>query len=247
MQGKEILQKLTRIKSELDGIKDKFSEGLNVLKQMIDNKNKLYFEYKSSPGPESKEQLTNLIQNQITLLNYFKSTGLPELIKSLSSMLYDLNLKADKEFSKLMTPLDNALVNAQQKIDGEIHILNQQLLWANSLEKDAAMFERSLEAEKVELEKFFSGFRKVDAKGLKNYVTKIREAAAWMMREHPNIAVPVATFGASALAVGVFTALGLGITSLDHETSMMIFNVFSYIGYTIVALCVGFLGLLMAS
>lgn len=230
--NKAVIEKLKNLLSRIEAIKDslskrsgsykQFKKGVNVLDTMLKIKQRAYADYKKSNDPKKKDQILAIIQNQITFLQYCRKTALPEMAGLVNELLVDLGFNTVPIAKKLLDPLERALQLADGKIDPQIQTLNSQITFARSLEQEAPMFERSIEAEKAQLVSFKDQFSEITDKRFKrsysDYLDRLKAINPRYLKTAGATAVftliPMVTFGAEGDQVA-----GAGMSAFDFLTS----------------------------
>ncbi len=242
-KAQNILKRLEALKESLQkkgAIGGRVKKGIDILEEMLANKQKLYAQYLKTPDVAKKEQILAIIQNQMALLEYFKKTALPELISVLNEMLVDLGFNTVPLASKLLTPMQRALQMADGRIDPQIQLLNSQLSFARLLEQESAMFGRSLEVEKTQMANFRAQFSEISSS---KYAADFRDYAERLDRLRDSRVLKIA--GAAAVFVLVPMAAFAG--GGDSQSSTMDVLKFLTSNPLIIPLIVGMIAVLFAA
>lgn len=184
-------------KREVERIQKQFCDGLSVLVGLIKNKRNIFNRFRIG-DEEKREQLESIIENQITLLNFYKNEGIPILIESINLLLRLLKDKDTinklKSFNKFLIRFEKILIYSQKEINQDLEIIHQQLEILQSRDINISGLKSLISKEERKLTNLFSKYSEIDIREFLSYVSYLKYGNDTKIEKISKEAINVATF-----------------------------------------------------
>lgn len=231
---------LVDTETKIREIGEKFSNGLYVFVGLVKSKREIFNELKIHYSEELREQLENIINNQLIIIDYLDDVAIPYLILDIKRLLYEFGLKDDPETNDFLQPMLKSLFYALEQFkEYKNAVLKQQEILQKSPDKlrsDAKIFVSVwLKYEESQVQRFFEKFDKIKIQEFNQYIKTIG-----FEMEH---AIKLGTFipggGVGGLATGAvfakavqfgFIASGIGLENFPVHATNVVEILFAFAG-----------------